>query len=338
MAKKYVISSLMIVAALLALGGLVAPFYTSYISQVYGDTLVQGSIIITGLGFALGLDAIGTDYFHNQVIRVIPQTLITIILIFLVILLVASIVSTAVRKKNSIFYSLFNGVIGITSLVIGVLTALSNSIMNITLDGNIGLEEGGILEGGLVSEGIGFGAIITAIISLVLAALALTLAAICFYDYKNQDDGLRTYPHYAGSLDYTEEPLLIEEEKEPRRLFFNKKEKVVETEEENKESEKGVSVTSDDHFHTNTQTLDVDEVKSTDDVKEDTLNESLVNESDQEVKDEIETPQVEKRKKTLEEKLADLTKLHQQRKITDAEYKKYKDAVIEEHFASRGNE
>ena len=341
MAKKYVFNGLMILASLLALGGLVFPFYTCYISQLYGSHLLQGSISITGLAFAFGFDAIGTDSFINSVIRVIRQPIAMVILVLLVIGVVFSIVSIAIKRKNSVLFISTNLVFALLSLTTGFLTAFSNEIMNITLDGEIGLNKGGILIGGLVSEGIGFGAIITSACSFVLGVLALALTLISFFDYRNEIKNASPYPTFKGNVDLTTDPYLLEGEKEVKRLFFHKKERVIDSEEidnnRNNLKAEGVNIideTSKDNSSLLSETQDKEVNRTSEEIKDSSLNEPLLNDEKGNIKEEIETPKVEKKKKTLEEKLANLNKLRDENKISEAEYKKYKEAMIEEHFSS----
>ena len=341
MAKKYVFNSLMILASLLALGGLVFPFFTCYISQVYGNHLLQGSISITGLAFAFGFDAIGTDSFINSVIRVIRQPIAMVILVLLVISFVFSLVSIFIKRKNSVLFISTNLIFSILALTIGFLSSFSNKIMNITLDGEIGLNQGGILLGGVVSEGIGFGAIITAICSFVLGILALALALVSFFDYRNEVKNSSPYPTFKGNVDLTNDNYLLEGGKEVKRLFFHKKEKIIDSDEslndENNETNnnlttKGVNIVEED---SNSSLLNDEENievnKTSEEIKDSSLNEPLLDENNNE---NIETPKVETKKKTLEEKLANLNKLREENKISEAEYKKYKEAMIEEHFSS----
>ncbi len=340
MAKKYVFNSLMILASLLALGGLVFPFFTCYISQVYGSYLLQGSISITGLAFAFGFDAIGTDSFFNSVIRVIRQPIAMVILILLIIAFVFSLVSIFIKRKNSVLFISTNLIFSILALTIGFLSSFSNKIMNITLDGEIGFNQGGILIGGVVSEGIGFGAIITAICSFVLGILALVLALISFFDYRNEIKNSSPYPTFKGNVDLTKDPYLLEGEKEVKRLFFHKKEKIIDNDEslnnENNETNnittQGVNIIDDNNSSSLLNEEENIEVnKTSEEIKDSSLNESLLDENKSE---NIETPKVETKKKTLEEKLANLNKLREENKISEAEYKKYKEAMIEEHFSS----
>lgn len=355
MAKKYVFNSLMIIASIIAIGGLVFPFYTSYISQMYGSYLLEGSISISGLAFAFGLDAYGTDSFYNSVIRVIRKPLLMVIVVLLIILLIGNIASISIRKKSSIFFFIFNTIIGLTSLTSGFLCAFSNEIMNVTLNGEIGLEYGGILIGGLVSEGIGYGAIISAASLFILGILALSLAFFAIYDYKNEENNLyssdSSYPRYAGNIDYTKDPYLIEGGKEVKRLFFHKKEKVIDNEEDSLVNEsannekkdnnnEGVNLSSSslDNETNNNTLLDEEKknLKISEDIKTTSLNTKLMDDISTDYKNEIESPVVNNstKKKTLEEKLSNLNKLRDEKKISEAEYKKIKEAMIEEHFSS----
>lgn len=293
---KYVLTGLMIFFGILFLGGFFLPFYSANIVGSLGSQSVNGSLTASGIGFILGLSAIKTGYFETKNIFVQQNILFMVIGILAVILLVLAIVSIALKHKDSVMYHFLNLIAGIIGVTSMFLLIFSLQISNISLRGElVGYEH--LIQ----SEGLAYGSLISIFGSGIYGLLALVLTFISFFGYRiarkfNKRKG------YAGPL--------IEEEKK-LKLGFNGSKLL-----ENKYIGKFIGFFKKE---------DKEEVPSLEEKNEETNTEEIKKEEENKTTKE----------KSLQEKLADLDKLHNNHQISDAEYKKFRQALVEKHYADK---
>lgn len=149
------------------------------------------------------------------------------------------------------------------------------------------------------NEGLAYGALISIVGSGIYGVLALVLTFLSFFGYRIAAK-LSKRKGYAGPL--------IEEEKK-LKLGFNGSKLL-----ENKYVGKLLG------FFKKEDKEEVPSLENNEEVKEDDLKEEEVKPN---------------KEKSLQEKLADLEKLHNNHQISDAEYKKFRQALVEKHYADK---
>ncbi len=149
------------------------------------------------------------------------------------------------------------------------------------------------------NEGLAYGALISIVGSGIYGVLALVLTFLSFFGYRIAAK-LNKRKGYAGPL--------IEEEKK-LKLGFNGSKLL-----ENKYVGKLLG------FFKKEDKEEVPSLENNEEVKEDDIKEEEVKPN---------------KEKSLQEKLADLEKLHNNHQISDAEYKKFRQALVEKHYADK---
>lgn len=247
MAKRYVINSILIVLSILLLGTLFLPFYNAVFDGLYGTYSLSGNVAISAVNFAFGLPFsffnIGsTGSFVNRDYTVNQEIVLILLIVIDVVVFVSSISSICIKQKGSVFFFLFNIIVGLFAIGGGIFSYFSLDIMNVSLSS----------FKGFISEGIGYGAILNFSLSIVYFILAITLSIISLYDYRMSLKYQNNTPRFNGNIDFStnygaieekKAKKAIEEKKEPK-LLFARKEKVLEVKEieevhhENKEIKK----------------------------------------------------------------------------------------------------
>lgn len=185
------------------------------------------------------------------------------------------------------------------NLVAGIIGVVSMFLLIFSLKiSNISLK-GELVgyESLIQNEGLAYGALISIVGSGIYGVLALVLAFLSFFGYRIAAK-LNKRKGYAGPL--------IEEEKK-LKLGFNGSKLL-----ENKYVGKLLGFLKKE---------DKEEVPSLENNEETKIDD---------IKEEEAKPNKEK---SLQEKLADLEKLHNNHQISDAEYKKFRQALVEKHYA-----
>lgn len=225
MAKKYVINSILVVLSILLLGSLFLPFYVAQINATYGTTVLSGSINISGVGFAFGLPfsllSWGSGDFSGKDYAIIEQPIFLIIVVIDVTLFISSICSLATRRKQSVFFFMFNIILGLVAAGGGVISYFALDISAISMEG----------ERGLISEGMGYGTILNISLSAIFFILSIVLSFISLWDYRMSLKYQNDQPLFKGNMDFSghdriEEVKIhgaIEEKKKPASYIEEKK-------------------------------------------------------------------------------------------------------------------
>ncbi len=296
---KFILSGLMIFFIVLATASFIFPFYRADISGLLGDTRVDGSLIATGIGFLFGLQAITTGYFETKFNASNPlyvrPNTLYLVVGILVIILLALAILLICLKRKD---SVLYHILNLGVGISGVvLMFITIFSLNISNTGLLGELEG--YETLLQTEGLSYGSILLAVCLGFYGFIGIAITVISFVTYRVMMNNSRRRT-YAGPL--------IEQEKKPA-LGYGASKLL-----ENKFMGKLIGFFKKD-----------DENEETPMIEEQNNEETPT----QEVKEE---PHKEK---TLQEKLADIERMRANGQISDEDYKKYRQAIVDKHYNSK---